>query len=273
MKNIPKICHLTWNKGSNLSFLHFLTILSFHKYNPDWQIIVHLVKQKNSELGTNIYTVEYLTKDYFQFIDKLGYVIVHEVDLVKENIQYQDKTSFQISDILRCKYLYEQGGVYSDFDTLWLQPIENFRNVKHIGNIDDFEMNVSYFHLTHGYHNNANFIAEPGSLLLGRLLQEQSKLKHPYTHQAFNNDLCNNLFPTLESLLKEYPRVLAVEYQTFNPFLSEKLKDLYQKDDTTRINSKVMAVHWFNGHKLSQEYLVNRQRCSMTSILKKEGYM
>jgi len=44
MKTIPKICHLYWDR-SPMALLQVFTVTSFHRYNPDWHIIVYLTKQ------------------------------------------------------------------------------------------------------------------------------------------------------------------------------------------------------------------------------------
>jgi hypothetical protein len=53
MKTIPKICHFIWTSKSPLSLLQLLSVVSFHKYNPDWRIVLYLIKQTPAELGAN----------------------------------------------------------------------------------------------------------------------------------------------------------------------------------------------------------------------------
>ena len=46
------------------------------------------------------------------------------------------------------------------------------------------------------------------------------------------------------------------------------MERLYTKTDLSVITEDVMCVHWFNGHKLSKEYVNNNGRkCSMTEII------
>ena len=80
LNKIPKVIHFYWG-GKKLSYLRFLSILSFRKLNPDWVIKVHIpsvvtttppawdtMHQKNSNIG----------KDYFKHLEKLNVEIVKQ---------------------------------------------------------------------------------------------------------------------------------------------------------------------------------------------------
>ena len=274
MKGIPHICHLTWTKDSPMSLLQTFTVVSFHKYNPDWRIIVHVVKQTVDQLGKNTYVPDYTGVDHFHLVANLPYVEIHEVHLDDLGIK-PDKFTAAISDILRIHYLYTVGGVYSDFDMIWLRPMSEFINITKIGNPADFETTACFYEGTYGHHNNSNIVSQPGGKYLLSILEEQKLLKPPYTHQAFNTDLLNRLYPTYHDIVKRFPKVLAIAYQTFYPYSIYNLDLLYKYNVLNVIKPKgVIGVHWFNGHAISQQYASTNQytsRCSMTSILKREG--
>lgn len=276
MKNIPKIAHFIWTNKASMSLLQTFSILSFHEQNPDWRIILHLIKQTTAELGENIYVAEYGQEDHFHTLLDLPYLEIEEVDLEKEGIA-KDKCGILVSDILRLLYLYKVGGVYSDMDMLWLQPMTNWSYIDCIGNPDDFETTLCYFNYTKGHHNNSNIVSEPGGTYLRFLLNEQKKLVPPYTHQAFNTDMLNRLFPTYRKAISQYPRLLNINYSTFYPYSILNLEQLYYEMDLSVLTEQVMGVHWFNGHELSREYVdtnkMFERRCSMSLILKREGYI
>jgi hypothetical protein len=273
MKNIPKICHLIWTTSSPMSMLQAFTVITFRRHNPDWKIIIHLIKQKPSELGKNKYTPDYKGKDYFGFVTAIDSIEIEEVDLKKQKLR-TDITQMQMSDILRIKYLYEIGGLYSDFDMLWLKPMSEFKNISSIGDATDFEATVCYYNFVEGHHNNSNLLGEKGSPYLKSILDEQGRISNPNKHQAFNTDLLNRMYPTYGSLFSKYPRVIAIRYNTFYPYSIFNLNQLYKENDLTPIQDKgVMGIHWFNGHEISYDYYSNngfQRDCSMTTILKQE---
>jgi hypothetical protein len=273
---IPKLCHFIWTHGSAMSELQTLSVISFHRHNPYWKIIVHLIKQTQEELPKNIWVPDYTGDDYFHIIESLKYVEIRKVDLVKEGIGI-NKHSIQASDMLRFRVLYKKGGVYSDFDTLWLRSMNEFKNISCYGDPLNFETTVCYYGFTIGHHNESNIVSEPGGNYLHGLIEEQNEIKPPFDdYQTFLSSLLNNKYPRYVLLKDKYPRVMAIQYKTFYPYSIFNLAQLYQQNDLSPIDSEVMAIHWFNGHELSKDYVNNHgfeRDCSMTTILKQEGYL
>ena len=255
--------------------LQVFTVESFHKYNPDWQIIVYLTKQSYKELGANVYVPDYTGPDYFHLIEKLPYVEIREIDLLEDGIPL-DAHSCQGSDLFRRNILYKKGGVYSDFDVIWLKPMKDFAKIDCLGDSRDFESIVSFYEFTKGFHNVSNLVSEPGSGFLLSLIEAQKKIKPPYEHQSFGSTMLNKLYPDWWSVVSRFPRMLAIKYETFYPYSTFEMERCFVKDDLSPIDSKnVMCVHWFNGNMYSKEY-INKDEftpCSMTSILKREGYI
>lgn len=275
MKNIPKICYMYWGGSGPMAEIMVFTILSFHKYNPDWEIIIYRTKQKNEELGVNTYVSVYEGKDYFYLIERLSYVQIRTIDVAEFGIN-NDAHSILGSDIFRMNILYHKGGVYSDLDVIWLKPMNDFVNIECIGDPNDFESTVSLNDYTSGFHTASNIIAEKGSQFILSLIEEQKRVIPPYSHMAFSTSMMNIMYPDLYSIIEKYPRVLALKYITFYPYSTRNLGPLFLENDLSPIDSKdVMCIHWFNGNKTSVDYINEGfgRHCSMTSILKKEGYI
>jgi hypothetical protein len=275
MNTIPKICHLYWDK-SPMSLLQTFTVVSFHRHNPDWKIKIYLTKQRLDEMGLNIHTRDYKGEDYFHLIRALDYVEFEEVDLVKWKIN-TEVHACSSSDLFRRNILYKEGGVYSDFDNVWLKPMDHIREVDCIGNPNDFESLVCFYNYTKDFHNVSNLISEPKSPYLYSLIETQQKIHPPYHHQSFGSVMVNRKYPDLHSIQIKFPRILAIKYETFYPYSIFNLEQLYKKDELNSLNNRnVIGVHWFNGHEYSKDYVNGNGfsiKCSMTSILKKEGYI
>ena len=273
MKDIPKICHLYFGGSSPMSQLMVFTVFSFHKYNPDWRIIVYRTIETDEELGENTYVPYYTGKDYFPLLETLSYVEIKNIRVSDFNIK-NTVHSFLGSDLFRTNILYKEGGVYSDFDIIWLKSMDEFVNIDCIGNPNDFDATVCYHNLTNGHHSIGCVIAKQGSKFIDTWMRFQQTVQAPYRYQSFGNKLLAKRFPDLESVQRLFPSILALRYETFYPYSIFNLKKLYLEDDITPISNKnVMGVHWFNGHPLAQEYIKNRNDCSMTFILKQEGYI
>lgn len=274
---IPKKCHLYWD-GSSMSWLNLLTIDSFHKYNPDWKITVYLTKQSPSEMGKNNFVPDYTGPDYLCSIVNYKYVDIKIIDIEDYDVPIEAHAC-QGSDNFRRAILFKEGGVYSDFDTIWLKSISDIENVECVGNPKDFECIVSFYQMTHGFHNVSNLIAEKHSGFIKSLIDysqgiSAGEIRH--NHQALGSDMLNKLYPTLDSVTKLFPRVLAIPYDTFYPYSTYHLETLFKEDDLKYVTGNTLCVHWFNGNRMAKDY-INKEdygrKCSMTSILKKEGYL
>jgi hypothetical protein len=274
MKTIPHVCHLYWDR-SPMAHLQVFTVESFHRLNPDWRIIVYLTKQSAAELGKNTYVPDYTGPDYFSRIEKLPYIEFKEIDITELGIPL-DAHSCQGSDVFRMKILYDHGGVYSDFDVLWLRPMSEMVNIECLGDPSDFEATASMYQLTKGFHNVSNLVAEKGSEYILSIYEAQQRVKPPYQHQSFGSSLVNNLYPDWYSIISRFPRVLALHYNTFYPFSTFYMEQLFCMTDLSPIDHKnVICVHWFNGNRFAKEY-INRDAftpCGMTSLLRREGYI
>lgn len=275
MKHIPHLCHLIWDH-SPMALLNVFTVVSFHRQNPDWKIIVYKITQTCDDLGANTFTPDYIGDDMFYLVEELDYVQIKYIDLKNYGVPLEAHPC-QGSDVFRRNILYQQGGVYSDFDTLWIRSIDHIKDIECIGDPNDFESIVSYFNYTHGFHNVSNIISEPGSEYLWSLMKIQATIKPPFEHQAFGSDMLNKAYPTLADVTSKYPRILALKYETFYPYSTFDMGRLFIKDDLSPMdNNNVLGIHWFFGNSITKDYL-NRMdyqsECSMNTILRLEGYM
>lgn len=117
---IPKILTLYW--GGNLSFLRYLTVSSFKKYNPDWRVIVFYPAFPNCAISwsTGEQAGVYTGADYFEKLSNLAELIPIRMD----SIGFSDSIpEVHKSDIVRLWALSEYGGLYSDMDILYFKPL------------------------------------------------------------------------------------------------------------------------------------------------------
>jgi len=278
MKNIPKVLHLYWDE-SPMSKLQMLTVVSFHKYNPEWDINVYIAKQEYK--GNAKYIPDYTGKDYFTELKELNYVTIITIDLDDYNIGH-DLHGILRSDIFRYHILYEVGGVWGDFDILWLKPMEHFNNIEFYGECSIKEANavVSFIHGTGGGHSIGILIHAKNDPYALAMIEATKNVKPPYTHEKFGGEMLNINFPTLESL-KKFGNIVGARFETYYPYNihppNPTIQKLYLDNDLSYINDdNVICLHWYNGHVLSKQYVNNNgfnTNCSMTTILKNEGYI
>lgn len=277
MKLIPKILHLYWDKNTPMSWLQALTVTSFRKYNPDWTINVYVPKQKY--LGAAKYIPSYKGKDYFPTVESRTDINMIEVDLTSYNIDLNHHNILR-SDILRYHLLYNHGGVWSDFDVLWLRPIEYFHNIEYHGATppDDITAVVSLIKGVVGGHSIGVMIHSQYDPYAKELIEMTKKVKPPYGHETFGSLMISAKYNSLASL-SHFKGLVGVKHETYYPYdihpPRPTFHKLYMENDLSLLTKDVLCLHWYNGKGLSKHY-VNKfdvsRPCSMSTILKREGY-
>lgn len=277
MRRIPKILHTYWDR-SPMSYLQAFTVRSFHKYNPDWDINVYIPKQ--SYKGIDSYIPSYNGKDYFYLVEQAKYINIVEVDLDEYSIN-KDLHNILRSDILRYHLLYNHGGVWSDFDVLWLKPMDYFDNITYYGDVspDDITAVVSLMKETAGGHSIGVMIHAQHDEYIKDIIELTKQVKPPYTHEVFGSVMMSAKYPTLESL-KGFKGLVGVKHLTYYPYdihpPNPTFNKLYLANDLSFLTKDTICLHWYNGKDLSKQYVNNdglTRPCSMTSILRMEGYI
>lgn len=278
MEKIPKILHMYWDKKP-MSWLQSLTPISFNKYNPDWTINIYVPRVPYS--GKTSYIPAYKGKDYFNTIkEKLPNANIIEVSLKNYGI---DPNLHDIlrSDILRYHLLYEQGGVWSDFDVLWLKPMSHFHNIEYHGDVEpkDITAVVSLINNTYGGHSIGILIHTKNDEYAKDLINLTTKVRPPYKHESFGSVMISSKYPTLESL-SGFKGLIGVKEETYYPYRIHPPKvtfdKLYTGNDLSLITNNTICLHWYNGKDLSKQYVNGdgtKRACTMTTILRNEGYL
>ena len=277
MKRIPKELHLYWD-GSSMSQLQSFTVTTFHKINPDWNINIYMPEVKYEGSMRFNFIPNYTGPDYFYLLEQLDYVNIMTIDLNHYGIN-KNLPDILRSDIFRYYILYDVGGVWSDFDIIWLKPMEHFRNIEYYGDshIEDVNTIVSFIYGTYGGHSIGVLIHCKNDPYILSLIEATKRVKLPYSHEIFGGSMLNTNYPTLESL-NIFKNVVGAKFETYYPYNihppKPTIRRLYLENDLSCINNNVMCVHWYNGHKLSKQYVNGdgfNRGCSMTTILKNEG--
>ena len=279
MDNIPKILHLYWDR-SPMAWLQTLTVTTFHKLNPDWEINVYLPKQ--NYFGKAKYIPDYTGKDYFYLLEELDYIKIISIDVQKYGID-SDIHNILRSDIFRYNVLYDIGGVWSDFDVIWLRPIVDINSCKSVGLVPTREMGASVcrYKTIEDFHNIGILISRKGHPMYEFLIDQTTSIQGKnqnrdfLTHQAFGVEMLNSLWPSLNDTIAQFTDVVGIPYSVFYPYSVLNLGQLYVETDLSVISKNTLCVHWFNGHILSKNYINDpnfmQRCCSMTELLKELG--
>jgi len=272
MNKIPKILYLYWDRRP-MSWLQSMTVDTFIRHNPGWKVCVYvpeIIKASNNE-----YIPDYIGEDFFSRVENNPQVSIIKMDPKQYNIK-EDLHNILKSDILRYHLLYETGGVWSDFDVLWLKPMEHLSNITSNTGLDLVICKCMEYPDKGVFHYNIGILASiPKHPFYKSLIDECDKIqksqKKNLDHQEFGVVMWKSLFPGLNDIKNKYPDVADIKYEVFYPYSIFGMSKLYNSVDLSVIKDTTMCVHWFNGHEFSKKFVNGcplNINCSMTEIIK-----
>jgi hypothetical protein len=240
ISQIPKIFHIYWG-GGIMPYIRFLTVKSFIKYNPDWEIMFWYPKYPTKHVtwhsGELCYPVE--CDDYASEMLKLP-IISTAVDF--DEIGFSNSaTEVHKSDFLRLHLLTTFGGVWSDMDILYFKPITNLSvNIIENENIDTFVCISNYGHSI-GF-----LMSRPRSGFFRKLLLTIKSRPIPSEYQAIGPTLYNESFRDIK-IINQISPTINLDMDVVYAHDAGSIPDLL-KNITPRFTEGTIGTHWYAGH-------------------------
>lgn len=242
---IPKICNFYWG-GKPLSYLQYLTIVSFKKHNPSWKINLFMPKVA-SAANTPWQTLEqehdYSGDDYIEQAKSL--CTVHLVDF--DELGMAEAHEVHRSDLIRWKILHDIGGVWSDMDILYVKPIPEIDG--------DVALVFDGFHHIIGF-----YMTKPGQKIFSDIYNSAKNIATPEglkDYQAIGSRLLMHMFPKWSDILQKYPgsEVINLPVDMIYPYGSH-IEDLEQMFNGTvdKVTEETVGIHWYNGSGVAKSY-------------------
>jgi len=253
---IPKKIFFYWN-GKTMSWMRYMTLFSFRKLNPDWDMTLYLT---NNNLESKWSSSE--KQDYFSYN---GDNYLNNIKNLNINICSIDFNDYKVlknlnpvhqSDMFRYIKLYENGGLYCDMDVLFFRPIDNYYDkIKNqdllLHQADNF-MTIGML----GSIKNMPFFKD--------LYDFGSQQVNIDDYQTFGVDLFYKKYNTNRG----NPQILKQIKGDYTKYNIINLEDeiIYQYDWTyinynfnnpigiDGFNEKSIGYHWFGGAEISQKY-------------------
>src|SRR5581483_9350733 len=204
----PKLLHLYWD-GSPLSYLNYLTVLSFNHYHKNWQIIVHMPKNKTETMSwtSNEQKLRYNGRSYLDQLKTISNVTIQYIDF--EQIGFYNEVSEVIkSDYFRYYILYEYGGIWSDFDIIYTDNIEEKMNFEEDTIIFKGGDKHDYKYFPIGF-----FLTMPKTEFFKYVLSQCKNYYNPTHYQCIGSEMLRSLFLNNDYLSKQPNiKVCSIEY-------------------------------------------------------------
>ena len=253
LENIPRRLFLYWGRNKPLSFLRYMTVLSFSKLNPDWDILIYYPSNisyietwKTREQKEN----KYNGKDFFTELDNINNVITIESKFTPKISEI-----FK-SDIFRVHALATYGGVWSDFDILYTKPITRL----HINSIENklvdavicqHKYSFAGFLMSKAYSYTYCKLAVN---VLGAEATYYTSILDNYYYDVFSNPLIEDV-------------VVNLDMESVYPISWEKPEGLL---DNILQEEHTIGIHWYAGSNIMSSH-EGEELCKCDSALCKEA--
>jgi hypothetical protein len=256
LNKIPKTVHFYWG-GEKLSYLRFLSVQTFCQLNPDWQVLIHTPKTLSTarpQWDTFQQKNSLVQQDCFDQLAQLPVTVIqHNFARYKFDNQAHEVHK---SDFLRWKLLSKHGGVWSDIDILYVQPMHQLlENCAEFSNVDTALCPL----LPPGKHTIGFLMSSPDNNFFQSLSRCARAAYDPETYQCMGSNLINQRFQSLDQFQRQFKQnnfvfldkncVYSIDSKSIEKFFQTPDSDILKKLN----NKKVIGFHWFAGHPLSQK--------------------
>jgi hypothetical protein len=266
--NIPKICHFYWG-GGIMVYMRYLSIKSFIKFNPDWNVIFWYPKEpfKGRSWYTDMYPPkinENVCRDYLPELKKLDITFM-PVDFhglgAKKNLAEVHK-----NDYIRLNVLHLYGGIWSDTDIIYFRSVNALKsNVPENKDKEIFVCIAEYGHST-GFN-----MAIPGSEFFETLLNNMNREYIPNSYQCWGPDMWNKYFKTLRHIKNGADIGMEAVYAHDIHNVNDLLHNV-----TPRFTEHSVGCHWYGGHQQWPEFFNktaggerNLPKCLISDLIEK----
>ncbi|MFA5031206.1 MAG: glycosyltransferase [Patescibacteria group bacterium] len=252
LKKIPKKIFFYWG-AEVLPFLHYLTIKSFIKFNPDWKVIFYRPKELSLEKPWSGWEHKYklICDDY---MDKL-------LELPLE-LRYFDARCLGMenhypeiikSDFLRWHLLATEGGVWADMDIIFTASMNHLRfNYKKNENVDTVVAICEDFLPEYMFHTIGFMMSSGNNDYYNYIAEKSKKVSNNFTdYEMVGNQLLNKEFPSIKKIQETFPS-LVVENVPFESlyvyYPLKRVPELFSEEGIERRTNNSIGIHWYAGH-------------------------
>jgi len=245
--NIPKILHVYWG-GGVLYYLRFMTVKTFMKYNPDWEIRFYYPKFPTKQITWGSEEQKFLVdgKDFIKELMDLPITKI-EVDFTEYDMS-NDMSEVHKSDFIRLELLSTVGGLWSDMDIFYIKPMNLF-----YANDPEYK-DIETFYCDHNYGHSIGFLMGCENNKFFGELRDLSKIRYTKHHyQSIGSSIYNELFRTQKDINKYTPSFnmsMDVVYSHDATYFPEILSQ-----DKTNFTSTSLGLHWFAGSPLWKDFI------------------
>lgn len=253
---IPKVLYLYWD-GSQLSYLQYLTVVTFKEQNPTWSVVMYMSTPTHrfTEKTWNISEQKtlYTGKNYLDDLYKLD-IDVRKINF--DDIGFRNDIPEVIkSDYLRYWLLGNYGGMWSDMDVIYMKPVDELfnKNLLVFGDSTKIDTVICYFS---DHYPIGLFMSKPNNPFFLHLQQSASSHLNINQYQSIGCTLVKDCFNNPADIKEKFPElnILVMSNSCYLPYAWNMIDDIFLYDISKNITDCTIGIHWFNGSSTSVKY-------------------
>ena len=245
---IPKIFFTYW-EGNSLTKLHYYTIKSLIKYNPEISIIIYTSKITSNKLiqwESIEHRIDFEPNNSYISLNDLININNQKIKLIEIDFENEYNIDNNISyvykaDFTRIAKLYEHGGMWFDMDILFINKIPDYF----------FQNNIDIYYYYYIFTIPTGLLFSTPKNKLISIIYEQAyniikNIKNGdinLTYQKLGPDLWNHCFYKYRNLTH---RLLCVDKNTAYSYDCDNILQFFNTNNTI-INNNTFCIHWYNG--------------------------
>jgi len=254
LKEIPKIAHFYWGHPY-LPYLNYLSVYTFHKYNPDWEIRLYYAKSPylKQTWKEPCQKFDFIGKDYYNELRKLP---IKFIEFNMETMEVSnDIGEVYKSEYLKCYLLATYGGLWSDMDIIYFKSMSclpiNLAINKDINTVISLHPNPKWMHLI------GALLSSPKNEFFDYLSKKQKVSFNPNSYQCIGAIMFNNEFPTVASIDRKFKTVktISLPLTAFYAYDWRVWRMMYESSDMNRYDKNSIGCHWFGGCPYAGEFI------------------
>lgn len=259
-----------WNSDV-LSWMRYMTLYSFRKMNPDWDMVLCL--SQNNVKNKEWHTCE--TQDFFNYKGSSYFNRLSEMNIVIEPVKFPDDFKANMispvheSDLYRYYKLYNDGGFYSDMDILYFRSMDDIYNEITQCGAD------TILHTRQGNASIGFLGSKKDNFFYKDLMVSALNVQGDKAYQSYGVELiysfcgitwkrCNDISNIIKSRYNELTVFIIPDHLVYQ-YDSERINHVFNNPlGINNFDSKAIGYHWYAGSAIAQKF---------NNLLTEDNYM
>lgn len=250
-KIIPKKVFFYWG-NDEMSWLRYMTLYSFRKLNPDWEMELHVshidIKDKYWA-GPEVQDFcSYKGRNYLSEVEKLG-IKIKECPVFVDGAGPSHNSNF-----FKWHELATNGGIYSDMDILFVAPMEEYYDkIKNLQTGISYSTDKVFSSYHRGYYSIGFMFSKGSNSFFTDIFNWSIKHYNLDNYQGAGVQALYNMLEENQGMTPYHDGLSYIPMDLVYPWRDHQQKDFFDHCHTI-LPKDTIGIHWYAGHPMAQKF-------------------